>query len=344
MHRRSIWHGHFRHVSLDCRLHDGLTCRFEYNTDLFGRETIARAAEHFTRLLAAAIAAPDTSITRLPMLSPEERHQVLFAFNDTSRPDPALLLPIPTLFEQQAAHRPAAPALFAPADGLTLSYHDLNARANQLACALTTHHQLPPEAVEAVCLERSPEVIICLLALLKAGLTYLPIDPATPPQRLRFLLEDAAPACCSPARTPPSASARCPARCSPCPPMQSGPGGSARGQPAPASLPHTPAYLLYTSGSTGTPKGVLVEQGACSTTTWPSRACSSCAPPTACCRSPPWPSTPPGGDPAHPASPAPHWCCVPTAPCPIPPCCAPGSPSGAEHPGPDHRLLARPGR
>src|SRR5580704_10167799 len=121
-------------------------------------------------------------------LSPGERRQLLEEFNDTTHAVPETTLPV--LFEAQAARTPEAVAVVCGAE--SLSYAELNARANALA-----HHLIGrgvgPEALVGICLERSLEMVVALLATLKAGAAYLPLDPDYPATRLAHMLADAAP-------------------------------------------------------------------------------------------------------------------------------------------------------
>src|SRR4029453_8862923 len=123
------------------------------------------------------------------MLSAAERHQLLEGWNDTAAPYPQARC-IHQLFEDQAAATPEAVALVH--EELALSYGELNARANRLAQHLRTLGVAPDERV-AICLERSTEMIVGLLALLKPGGAYVPLDPSYPTERLAFLLTDCAP-------------------------------------------------------------------------------------------------------------------------------------------------------
>src|SRR5499433_276515 len=231
----------------------GISGVMEYRPDLFERGSVEVLAGRLVRLLEAAVAAPDVAIGRLEILSAAERRTLLQDWNGTERALPAATLP--QLFAAQAGKTPDAVAVvFA---GEQLSYGELEMRANQLA-----HHLralgVGAESVVGVCLERSLELVICLLGILKAGGAYLPLDPGYPAERLSFMLADAGAALLL---------------------TQSGLGdrvgapgvrrleldGAAaaiaahpKSAPAGAVGPHNLAYVIYTSGSTGTPKGVAV--------------------------------------------------------------------------------------
>ncbi|MEM6846866.1 MAG: condensation domain-containing protein, partial [Pseudomonadota bacterium] len=161
----------------------GLTGTLSYASQVFERETVERFAAMFTRLLGAAVAAPDTVLADLPLMDDAERHQVVALFNDTAV-DYQRETTVIDLFCAQAAERPDAVAVV---DGeRTLSYGALDAASNQLARHLIGQG-VGPEVVVGVCLERSAELIIALMAIWKAGGAYLPLDPDYPEARLHFM-------------------------------------------------------------------------------------------------------------------------------------------------------------
>ena len=166
----------------------GLSGLAEYNSDLFDRDTVARMMRHYVALLQGVIERPRASIGELPMLELSERRQLLETWNDT-RVAHATQRLIHELFEHQARRTPDAPALVF--EGETLSYAELNARANRLARHLR-HLGVGPDAVVAVCFERSVEMVVALYAIEKAGGAYVPLDPHYPLERLEYLLEDSA--------------------------------------------------------------------------------------------------------------------------------------------------------
>ncbi|MFD8161400.1 condensation domain-containing protein, partial [Streptomyces malaysiensis] len=168
----------------------GLRIDLDGNPELYGPE---RLADHQRRLLDLlghfAHAAPDTPIGRIDLLAPEERERVLGEWNATARkvPDSSL----PELFQAQAARTPQAPAVVF--EGRTLTYAELNGRANRLA-HLLIGHGAGPESLVALSVPRSDEMIVALLAILKAGAAYLPVDPGYPAERIAYMLGDAEPA------------------------------------------------------------------------------------------------------------------------------------------------------
>jgi amino acid adenylation domain-containing protein len=166
----------------------GLIGEWEYNTDLFDEETIARMAGHFQTLLEGIVANPIQSISELPLLTETERHQLLVEWNNTEAEYPFDKC-IHQLFEAQVERSPDAVAVVFKGEQLT--YQELNAKANQLAHYLRSLG-VKPEVLVGICVERSLEMVIGLLGILKAGGAYVPLDPAYPSERLAFMLEDSA--------------------------------------------------------------------------------------------------------------------------------------------------------
>ena len=163
-----------------------LQASLEYNTDIFDETAIAQMARQFRVLLKGLVANPWQSIASLPLLSDEDRRQVLVEWNDTVRNYPRQC--IHELFEQQAALTPEHVAVVFNDD--QVSYRELNSRANQLAHYLR-NLGVGPETIVGICMERSLEMIVALLGVLKAGAAYLPLDPDYPQERLLFMLADA---------------------------------------------------------------------------------------------------------------------------------------------------------
>ncbi|KAA3660050.1 MAG: hypothetical protein DWQ04_20515 [Chloroflexi bacterium] len=175
----------------------GMNAAVEFNTDLFDHATIERLLIHFEVLLNGIITNPNETIARLPLLTPTEKQQLLVSWNDTQAAFP-LDQCVHQLFEQQVERGPEETAVFHPTHKLNglpveqLTYAQLNAKANQLAHYLRDHG-VKPESRVAICLDKSPEMIIAILAVLKAGGAYLPLDPTHPAERLTFMIEDAQP-------------------------------------------------------------------------------------------------------------------------------------------------------
>ncbi|RKH72154.1 non-ribosomal peptide synthetase [Corallococcus interemptor] len=233
---------------------EGLDFVWEYNTALFDEATVARMAEHYTRLLAAAVAQVDQPVARLPLLADEERQRLLYTWNDTHADYPREAS-LTALFEEQAARTPQAIAL--EFEGRQLTYSALDARANQLA------HHLRALGVDVgtpvgLCTGRSLEMVVATLAILKAGGAYVPLDPAYPTGRLLFMARDT--------RLPvllaqPGQEAKLAALETRVVPLE--PSWDAfASEPTQAPRVTVPAdalaYVMYTSGSTGRPKGVCI--------------------------------------------------------------------------------------
>jgi amino acid adenylation domain-containing protein len=235
----------------------GLTIEWEHATDLFEPATIERLAACFRTLLLAAVRQPERRLSELPLLTPAERHELLVAWNDTGR-DFVQGRRVSLVHEQvaeQARRRPDAPAVVA---GLRrLSYGELEARSNRLA-----HHLralgVGPESRVAVLMERTPERVVAILAVLKAGGASVSLDPSHPRERLAFQIADAG----SPVvLTQGGLAARLPGVSIPVLSLDDtwrGIAGREDVPPESAVGPQNLAYVIYTSGSTGTPKGVEI--------------------------------------------------------------------------------------
>ncbi|MGH3769933.1 MAG: amino acid adenylation domain-containing protein [Pseudonocardiaceae bacterium] len=239
----------------------------ELRTDLHAHPEVCSADElavHHQRLLCLlstiAVTDLDQPINHIDLLTSDEHHPLLGTWNDTTTPIPPLCLP--ELFEAQVAAGPDAIAVVF--QDTELSYAQLNTTANQLAHTLITHGA-GPEQIVALALPRSPELIVAILAVLKTGAAYLPLDPDYPPERLTFMLTDAHPTLLL---TTTHTTQHIPDTNTPrlvlddptthtmlnhC--ADTNPTDTHRAAPL---LPQHPAYLIYTSGSTGIPKAVVV--------------------------------------------------------------------------------------
>ena len=233
----------------------------DYSTDLFDPASAAQLVARFTHLLAQIAADPTVPLHRLAIVDADERTRVLDTFNATDAPVPAATLV--ALLEQQVARTPAAPALRTAT--ATLTYAALDARANQLAWHLLAAG-VGPEARVALALPRAADLIVALLATLKAGAAFVPLDPDAPRPRLAALLADAAPRALltTTALAPALAPAAPLVLALDAPAVQAALAAAPATAPTDADRPTPlhplhPAYVLYTSGSTGTPKGVVVD-------------------------------------------------------------------------------------
>jgi amino acid adenylation domain-containing protein len=239
---------------------DGLRGYFEYNTDLFDRHTIQRWAGHFHTLLAGIAADPDQPIAHLPLLTPAESRQILFDWNETAVPFPHNRC-IHHLFEAHASAQPQAVALLF--EDTSLSYGQLNRRANQLARFLQ-QQGVGPESLVGIAAERSVEMVVAILAVLKAGGAYLPLDPTYPAERLAFMIQDSG---IGLLLTQAHLLDRLPTAGLQlvCLAEEAGLWAAEAGEDvATAVSPDHLAYVIYTSGSTGKPKGALLaHRGLC---------------------------------------------------------------------------------
>jgi amino acid adenylation domain-containing protein len=225
-------------------------CRLVYNTALFEAATVIRLADAWRAVLAGMVAAPHARISELDLLDDTARAE-LASWNDTAAPLPDTTLP--HLLAAQARRSPDAVAVVAGPD--TLTYGELARAANRVATRLR-RHGVGPGTIVAVCAQRSVELVVGLLGVLKAGAAYLPLDPDYPAERLSYMLSDAGAVALLVQRALadrlPTGDAHVlllddPATWE----------GEQDADPGPVAKPDDPAYLIYTSGSTGRPKGVL---------------------------------------------------------------------------------------
>ncbi|ELR68460.1 Long-chain-fatty-acid--CoA ligase [Fulvivirga imtechensis AK7] len=168
---------------------DGVHLSINYNTDLFEETTINRMLKHYDSLLANAVRHCKAPIKSLSYLDNDERDRIIHEFNNTSQPYPGDS--VHKLFEDQVVKTPDLPAVVT--DSVTLTYSELNQKTNRLAHYLRDKHHIRPNDFVAILLERSEHVIICILAILKAGAAYVPIDPRYPKERKKQVFDDARP-------------------------------------------------------------------------------------------------------------------------------------------------------
>ena len=235
----------------------GIQGHLFYSTDLFEQATAARLLGHFQNLLAEIVKNPHEHVSRLRLLAEDERRKLLYEWHGTRR-ERAHERCVHELFEARAEETPDAVALVHA--GESLSYAELNRRANRLAHYLRASG-VGPEARVGIMLERSPEMVVALLAVFKAGGAFVTLDPAYPAQRLAFMLDDAQPLL---VLTEHRLRERLPARQVPTLCLDAADDLLAAQSAENLRTRVTPdnlAYIIYTSGSTGTPKGVLVQHG-----------------------------------------------------------------------------------
>lgn len=231
-----------------------LSFLYQYNTDLFDADTIARMAEHYQVLLEAIVADPEQRIGQLPILTRTEEQQLLVDWNATRTDFPENRC-VHQLIEDQTRRTPDSVAVVHGDRSLT--YRELDEAANCFARRLASLG-VGPEVLAGICVERSLEMVIGLLAILKAGGAYVPLDPGSPPERLAFMIEDA--------RLPVVLTAQHLAGKLPQQSVRlvyldkTEEFADQNGKtPTSQVRPHNLAYVIYTSGSTGQPKGVLIE-------------------------------------------------------------------------------------
>ena len=247
----------------------GYDGELRYNPAIYRRRDMERLAESYRMLLRTALADPTRDIDRLPLLSREALDEQLEARR------PAIDRPLPHRalhhrFERRAAESPGRTALIfaqgSPADGASLSYGELDRRANRLAHRLIRRGVRPGDLV-GLCLRRSLDLVASILAILKAGAAYVPLDPINPAARLRLIVDDARPILLVTESSLAGllAEAEIPELVIDSEPEEAGQeigqdeaADEATQSPGIEVAPEGPAYVIYTSGSTGRPKGVLI--------------------------------------------------------------------------------------
>jgi amino acid adenylation domain-containing protein len=235
---------------------DGLTGYVEYGTEIFREETVSQLMAHFMQLLKTVITLPDTRINTLPLLTDAEKHQQLVIFNNTTVdfPHDSTLI---DLFTSQAHRTPTATALVM--EDQVLTYASLDERSNQLA------HYLREAGVNntslvPVCIDRSPEMVIAILGIMKAGGAYLPIDPGYPEDRIAYMLNDSKAgmvisSSAGKQKLEKTGTVRIISLDEERAIISGYPVTTLVNLPVPSQL----AYVIYTSGSTGLPKGAMIE-------------------------------------------------------------------------------------
>ena len=240
-------------IELDDRP-EGLTGRYEYSTDLFDAPTIERMVHHWQHILESVVQDTTQPLALIPLLTESEQHSMLVEWNDTHHPFPDTVC-IHQQFEEQVERTPDAIAV--TFESTSLTYHDLNHRANRIA-----HHLqelgVVPDSIVGVCMERSLEMVIALLAILKAGGAYVPLEPTYPQERLNYLMQDAQlPIILTQTRfrellPHDETHVLCLDDEQVMATLQN------EENPTSEVMPDNLIYVLYTSGSTGRPKGVML--------------------------------------------------------------------------------------
>ncbi|RKH60419.1 non-ribosomal peptide synthetase [Corallococcus aberystwythensis] len=232
----------------------GMEARWEYNADLFDEATMARMAAHYARLLEGAVAKPESPVSALPLLTPPERERAVRDWNDTGA-DVAVHSGVHALFEASVRRSPDSIAVrFGEA---SLTYAELDRRANRVAHALRQRGVVPDTAV-GLCVDRSLELAVGVLGILKSGAAYCPLDPAYPPERLALMLETSRAKVLVTRRSLASGLPEGGAERLFLEDDLATPDTTPDTTPAPVGGPDTLAYVIFTSGSTGVPKGVAM--------------------------------------------------------------------------------------
>lgn len=226
-----------------------------YAAEVFDQATIAAMAQHLQNLLSSACQDPAKPVAELAILGAEERKKILYGWNDTRATFPNCCAH--ELFERQAAKTPDLTAVVY--EGKTLSYRELNERANQVAHYLRKRG-VTPETLIGVCLNRTPELVVGLLGIWKSGGAYVPLDPAYPQDRLNYMMQDSA---AKLLLTTGELKGLFPSAADKAILLDADWNQIAKessANPEPAAAPSNLAYVMYTSGSTGEPKGAMILQ------------------------------------------------------------------------------------
>lgn len=235
--------------------HDGIYAHVQYSTDLFERDTIQRLIGHYRTILEATATEPDRRTSELAMLTESERRQILQEVNDTAAPFPRDSC-LHELFEKNVASSNNGTAIIF--GDQRLSYGDLDERARSLARRLQ-HLGVGPETRVAVCLDRSPEFVVAILAVLKAGGAYVPLDPTYPSDRLSFMLKDAETHAILTQKSLEAKFQEHSARILCVDAEEHDRAGEQEGIADNGVTSENLVYVIYTSGSTGCPKGILLQ-------------------------------------------------------------------------------------
>jgi amino acid adenylation domain-containing protein len=237
-----------------CAGESTITATLEYRAALFKRETIEAFIDHYKLVLHAVVSSPEAKIFNLPILTEAERHQLLFEWNKAFD-ESVIDTRIHERFEAQARRVPDAVALVFQDE--QLSYDQLNRRANRLAHYLRINGS-GPEVLVGICLERSVDMVVAMLGVLKSGAAYVPLDPAYPKARLELVIEDAQPLLVISRETLISKLPVGRARLIKIDTDWRQIASHSNDNPETIGSPGNLAYVIYTSGSTGRPKGVMI--------------------------------------------------------------------------------------
>ncbi len=228
---------------------------FSYDRQRVDDRTVGRMIEHWDLLLDGMVSRPSSRLAELSLVSAGDRQRLLIDWNTTRRSHPSRCLH--ELFEEQVERTPDAVAVMC--EGVTLTYRDLNARANQLARVLRKEG-VGPDVLIGLCLERSHQLPVAMLGIMKAGGAYVPLDPTYPKDRVEYMLRDSRAPIALTQKALLGGSAPDGIRLIDMDDWSRMAAESGENVPTNQSSDHM-AYVIYTSGSTGTPKGVMIRQG-----------------------------------------------------------------------------------
>ncbi|MBC6447459.1 non-ribosomal peptide synthetase [Actinokineospora xionganensis] len=244
----------------------GIHGAIDFTYDLFDEETVAALGRRMVRVLAAMVADPGARVSQVELLDADERERVLVEWNGARREVP--VVPLPERLRATVAAHPSATALIHGSE--SVDYAELDARANRLARTLI-ERGVGPERYVAIALPRSVDLVVALLAVVKTGAAYLPVDPEYPAERIRFMLADTAPVLLLTAADAnlPELSTEVTRLRLDDPAVVSHVASRRSDEITDADRvaplrPENPAYVIYTSGSTGRPKGVVIDHAALS--------------------------------------------------------------------------------
>ncbi|GAA3883407.1 non-ribosomal peptide synthetase [Saccharothrix violaceirubra] len=237
-------------LSLSVLPGENLVFQLGYRSDVFTAPAVEALAARLHAVVAQVVAAPDLPVGRIDLVTPAERRQVLVDFNDTDIDD--LVRTVPEMFAEHARTRPDAIAVVC--EDVTLTYAELDERSAKLANVLV-EHGARPETTVALALPRTAEMVVAVLAVLRSGAAYVPVDPTYPKARIEHLLTDSAPVVFVSTKDSSPVDG---ALLLDDPEFRARWDAASAVEPDHGLVPTNPAYVIYTSGSTGLPKGVVV--------------------------------------------------------------------------------------
>jgi amino acid adenylation domain-containing protein len=233
----------------------GLHCRFGYHPGKYTAETITRLTGHYLRLMETMLTNPHESVFRIPLLSDEEEHHIMVSFNETDAEFPESTA-VHHMVDRQAQHTPGVDAIVYKEQRLT--YRELYDKTNLLA-SLLRQKGVGPDSIVAVLFDHTPEMVVALLGILKAGAAYLPIAPDLPAGRIQYIIDDSQALYIVASEKYAAGIRQYGDRVLSGPHMWETAAQVLENSDTAGHDPRSLAYIMYTSGSTGRPKGVMIE-------------------------------------------------------------------------------------